>query len=240
MNWKINLSPFSFPFSFSFFILLWLIIPALLSACDLGQTKPLTLEQAKTYKFRITVNGVPFDIPVNYAYSDYAYNKRWPVPTKKELEGKGRRKVDTIKVLVVLPEFEPYSENNSKAFEGPGWDKQVLIYLTNQRNVWEYYFKHAVPNLKNLPPDPKVPGMHRYHDAATNRTIYLSHDRPSANLVRIICIDPRDVPSPSCNVDTSYLGLFDLKITFSLRHLESWRSIEQRTKLVMDSFRSHV
>jgi len=197
----------------------------------------MTLEEVKTLKFHVSVEGVAFDVPVNYSHSEYAMFKAWPRPPQAQVEGRVRPKVDVIKITALLPDMEPYTEANAVEFEKPGWGKQVKVYMTKRRVNWKYYFDNVGPRLKRLSDSPEVPGMLYYRDPAAKHDVYLSHDHPDPNLTRIICKDPEKGKSPYCTVYTVYLDRFDFQITFARPYLGQWRDIERKLKALFDRFR---
>lgn len=197
----------------------------------------MTPEEVKTLKFRVSVEGVAFDVPVNYSHSEYAMFKAWPRPPQAQVEGRERPKVDVIKIIALLPDMEPYTEANATEFDRNDWGRKVSGYLTKRRVNWKYYFDNVGPRLKRLSDSPEVPGMLYYRDPAAKHDVYLSHDHPDPNVTRIICKDPEKGKFPDCNVYTVYLDRFDFQITFARPYLGQWRDIERKSKALLDRFR---
>jgi hypothetical protein len=218
----------------------FILVAAMLltSACWGKETKPMTLEEVKTLKFHVSVEGVAFDVPVNYHHEEFAMLKVWPRPPQAQVERRERPKVDVIKITALLPDVEPYTEANAVEFEKPGWGKKVEAYMTKRRVNWKYYFDNFSQRLVKLPESPEVSGMLHYRDSLARHDVYFSHDHPDPNLTRIICPDSSidKAPSPSCHVQTVYMDRFDLKITFARPYLGQWRDIERKLKALFDRF----
>lgn len=200
--------------------------------------KPMTLNELKELKFKVTVEGVNFDVPVLYHYND-AYLGTWPTPTDDELGGK-RKKVDVLRFKALLPDLAPYNENNANEFEVLGHGKKVGIYVTKRRVNLDYYFNGAFKRLVQLPASQYVPNMYRYKDPMTYDQIYLSQNKPTDKLIKITCndpeLDPRPPVSASCEVQTVYQDRYDLTLTFALEYLPQWREIDQKAQQLLDSF----
>ena len=200
----------------------------------------MTLNELKELKFKVTVEGVNFDVPVLYHYND-VYLGTWPTPTDDELEGK-RKKVDVLRFKALLPDLAPYNENNAKEFEVLGHGKKVGIYMTKRKVNWRYYFDNFFEkDLTPLPDSTSVPNMFRYRDiSANNEQVYFSANKPINKLIKITCddpeLDPRPPVSPSCEVQTVYQDRYDLTLTFALEYLPQWREIDQKAQQILDSF----
>lgn len=199
---------------------------------------PMTLEEAKTQRFRISVEGIPFDVPVLYAHADYSYTKTWPRPPADQASGKARKEVDVIKVTALLPDLASYNETNASEFSVPGYGNKLDIYMTHYQLKWASYFENAYKRLVPLPESKDVPGMFHFRDG--KQEVYMSHDKPTDEMIRIICdsptFDPRLPVSPSCTVTSRYRDQFELDYTFSLLYLPQWREIDRKTRILLDSF----
>lgn len=212
---------------------------ALVPAYSAKVPNPMTPEELATLKFRVSVEGIAFDVPANYHYSEFEMYREWPRPPKAQVEGKERTKVDVIKITALLPDLSPYTEENAAEFRAPGLGKEVIGYMARRRINWEYWFSNAFKRMKRMPGLPEMPGMLRYRDPLARYDVYLSHDKPQldSNLKRIICPDFKPKQLPSCELQTPYLDRFDLEIRFSRSYLHQWREIEQKMKALLDSFR---
>lgn len=197
----------------------------------------MTPEEVRTLKFRVSVEGVAFDVPVNYSHSEYAMFKAWPRPPQAQVEGRERPKVDVIKIIALLPDMEPYTEANATEFDRNDWGRKVSGYLTKRRVNWKYYFDNFAHRLERLPGSPEVPGMLHYRDLDTKADVYFSHDHPDPELIRILCKDSQGRKFPSCKVQTVYRDRFDFEITFARPYLGQWRDIERKSKALLDRFR---
>lgn len=200
---------------------------------------PLSLEEAKHLKFRVSLEGVPFDVPVTYAHSEYVMFKHWPIVPEEQIEGRLRPNVDWIKLTALLPNIDPYTEEKSAEFDRVGWGKKISAGVTHRRVNWDYYFKNFFYRLKRLPDSPGVPLL-RYLDTVTKHEVYLSDNKPRDDLVQIICsapeFDPKPPPSPSCEVVTVFLSRFELRYSFHRDYLNQWPSIDSRLKSRYEEF----
>jgi hypothetical protein len=211
---------------------------ALISACSSRDTQPMTPEEVQTLKFRVSVEGVAFDVPVNYHHGEFETIKVWPRPPQAQVEGRKRPKVDVIRIYALLPDMHPYMEANAAEFDKPGWGKKARVYLTKRRANFKYFFDNFGQRLQRLPESPEVPGMLHFLDYDNH--LFFSHvpiEPMDPNLVHIKCSERGSVPSPSCNIWTVYLDRFDLQIAFARSYLAQWRDIERKTKLLLDKFR---
>lgn len=209
-------------------------------------TVPMTPEEVQNFKFRVTVEGVDFDVPVNYHYEEFERFKIWPRPPRAQVEGRARRKVDVIEITALLPDVEPYTEANAAEFGVRGFGKEVSATLFKRRSglaSWQYYFDYAGKQLVRLPESPEIPDMVHYREAyqgtvSDHRDIYLSHDHPEEDLIRIICRNKKEEGDfPYCKVETLYSDRFNLNLTFGREYLGQWREIERKVKRVFDDFR---
>lgn len=222
---------------------LFLIVTVLMtiSACSAKEkSPPMSLEEASHLKFRVSVEGVPFDVPVTYAHSEYVMFKSWPRVPKEQTEGKSRPQVDSVKITALLPDIEPYTEKNAAEFDKLGYGKKIEVHMSHRSVNWPYYFKHFFNRLKRLPDSPEVPAMLRYLDAVTKHEVFLSADKPQDDLIRIIChsqeFDSKPAPSPSCHVETVFLNRFEFSYSFHRNYLGQWREIDRKLKARYEEF----
>lgn len=199
----------------------------------------LTLEDAAKQRFSVSVKGVPFDIPVNYHYTEYSYFKKWPRPSRGEIEGTERRKVDFIKVTALLPDMSPYTAENAVEFEKPGWGKKVKILFGQQKYLDLSYIK-KLPKMEKS----KLPGMLQYEGISKDRDYFVSPDY----LVSMWCHnEPSEEGwSPICEVLRSYrykqrVGnlispVFHVDYTFSRDYLQQWKEIDAQVEILFDRF----
>lgn len=201
----------------------------------------MTPEQVQTFKFHATVEGIDFDVPVNYFHQEFAMLHVWPRPTRAQLEGRVRRKADDIEITALLPVIAPYTEANAAEFEQPGWGKKVRASLSKRRRglaSWSYYFSYAGSRLVQQPASAVVPGMVYYRDPVTDEDVYFSNDHPEKNMTRIICKGKeKEWQYSYCKVETTYLDRFDLDLTFSRQYLGQWRVIVSKLQGLFDGFR---
>lgn len=222
------------------FHMLMLMFIVLVSACSSENTQPMTPEEVRTLKFRTSVEGYGFDVPVNYLYDDFEVHKRWPRPPRAQVEGRGRDKVDEIKITALLPDMEPYTEANAAQFAEPGFGKKVLARLYKRRYWianWQYYFSAVGPFLTRLPDTQDAPGMVHYRYERGKEDVYLSYDHPENDLIRIICKDKlRDWEYQACHVDALYSDSFNFYLAFDRAYLSQWREIDRKIQALFDRF----
>ena len=148
----------------------------------------MTPEQVQTFKFHVTVEGIDFDVPVNYFHQEFAMHHVWPRPPRVQLEGRARRKAGDIEITALLPDMAPYTEANNAEFEQSGFGKKVMARIYKRRRglaSWSYYFSYAGSRLVQQPASAEVPGMVYYRDPVAKHDVYFSSDRPESNMTRI-------------------------------------------------------
>jgi hypothetical protein len=222
-----DLSPFFFSLRLCGFL-----ITLLLTGCG---NEVMTLAEAKHQKYAVRVENVDFDVPLLYHRPSHPHRDEWAAPAA------GRKTIDAIRIVALLPDMDYYNEKTASEFKKRGYGKTVSIFMTHYRVNWPYYFNGAYKRLVKLPEHPLVPGMFHYRDPMSDMMdIFLSHDQPVRDLARIRCgnpeLDPRPAPSPSCRVTTLYRNQFQLEYYFSLQYLEQWRDIDRKVKALLGSF----
>ena len=199
----------------------------------------LTLEQAAKLKFRVSVKHAPFDIPVNYSYTDYSYLKKWPHPSQGEINGTERREVDYIKVIALLPDMSPYTSENAAEFEAPGWGKKVKVLFGHKRHFhWDSYIKSRPEQIKSS----ELPNMLEYWGLTKSTTVFVSSD----HMVKIECSMPKAVLYPSCTVMRPYKYKTETGATihpeffityhFSRDYIQQWHGIDKKVEVLIDQF----
>lgn len=200
----------------------------------------MSLDELKHQVLKVTVDGVPFDVPVLYHYN--AYDKKrnsWPTSDLSENIGI-RRNVDTLQFTALLPDLEPYSQTNAHLFNDPTHGHKIRVSLIKKQGDWSYYFDNAFKRLYPSGDGPKLQGFRQYEDKVGGRVIkivYLNNDKPDSNLVLINCDLPNSVVSPGCTVTAPYLDRFHVKYFFGLNYLDRWHEIHRKLTLLLDDFR---
>jgi len=201
---------------------------------------PLTLEEAMKLRFRASVQGAAFDIPVNYHHTQYSYFKEWPRPTQGELDKEERRKVDVIKVTALLPEMSPYTLENAAEFEKPGWGKTISIYFSQEKYLNLPGYISRLVKMENS----SLPGMDQYESSIGRDDLFFSSDQ----LIKIRCdIEPsKEGWYPTCEVLRPYhykqknngtaIPVFHLRYTFSRDYRQQWREIDEKVVTLFDRF----
>lgn len=201
---------------------------------------PLTLEQAKNLSFRVSVKGIPFDIPVNYHYNEYSYFKKWPQPTQGEIDGTERKSVDVIKVTALLPDMAPYTSENAAEFEKRGGGSTVSI-LFQERGTLDLLNKaRGLEKIENL----KLPGMLQYEARSRYKDEFFSPDYS----INIRC-DNKPASAdyfPHCDVLSPYRHKsktgdivqpeFYFDYSFPVEYLPQWREIGEQVQALFDRF----
>lgn len=216
----------------------WLLPLALLSGCEMRHT-PLTLEEASRLTLNASVDGVPFNVPITYTFSDFKQGGEWPHPTKERLQGY-RPAVDVIKVTALLPDFAPYTAHNAKDYEELGWGKKAKVYMTRRKNLEIRTLDVIMPRLKKLPEDPRVQGFLRFEDPISKTDEYFNQLQVGYDMVNIRCdkpeIDPKPPASPYCEIRAGYRQQFTMKVTFHRQYLPQWSAILEGSRHLLDGF----
>ena len=228
------------------------ILSLLNLATGCSDEPPTTWEEAKNIKTRSSLDGVGFDVPLNYLFGEFAMNQyTWPTVSKEVREGRRRYAVDFVKLYALLPDLEPVSEKNLAVFKEPGWGRKVDAFITHPRS-FEYYFKFTAPSrLERLPDSREIPGMLHYLDNVTQDEFYLSHDHAVPELTRIRCPYSTSGQFPYCEVETLYRHEaitgkngenfsvstpYYLNYSFARSYLPQWRDIDRKLKALYDHF----
>ncbi|RFC33652.1 MAG: hypothetical protein DID91_2727702946 [Candidatus Nitrotoga sp. MKT] len=217
------------------------------------QRKVVNLVEANKINFRVSMDGVNFDVPLVYNFKGYSQQLRgWADVPQKQIQGKKRLVVDFIKIDAILPDISPVREENLAQFEKLTWGQNVHASITHMR-PWDHYFKYFFERLQRQPDSPELPGMLHYYDPSGKANIFFSHDHPTDELVRIRCADESFFHSafPICVVETFYRPVPDAVISkpinravFTLRYelpsqyIAQWRTIDQKLKARFDQMAS--
>lgn len=201
---------------------------------------PLTLEQATSLSFRVSVKGIPFDIPVNYHYNEYSYFKKWPQPTQGEIDGTERRAVDVIKVTALLPDMAPYTSESAAEFEKRGGGKTVRI-MFRERGTLDLL--NSVRDQKKIK-NSKLPGMLQYEALSRDDDEFFSPDysinircdnKPAAADWFPHCKVLSPYRHKSKTVDTAHPEFY-FDYSFPVEYLLQWREIDEQVQALFDRF----
>jgi hypothetical protein len=201
---------------------------------------PLTLEEAGRLTLNAKVEGVPFNVPITYTFSDFKQGGEWTHPTKERLQGKVRPEVDVIKVTALLPDFSPYTAQNAKDFEELGWGKKVDIYMTHRRSLEIKTLDLMMPRFKKLPEDPRVKGFLHFEDPSSKADEFFNQLDIVYDMVNISCdkpeMNPKPPTSPRCVVLAGYRQQFTVMVKFHLQYLPQWSAILDGSRHLLDGF----
>lgn len=213
------------------------------------QRKVINLAEAKKINIRVSMDDVNFDVPLVYNFKGYSQQLRgWGYVPQKQIEGKKRLAVDFIKIDAILPDLSPLREENLAQFQKLEWGQNLHASITHTR-PWDHYFKYFFERLQRQPDSLELPGMLHYYDPSGKADIFLSHDHPTDELVRIRCADENFFHSafPICVVETSYRPAPDVAISQSIKktvlslryelprqYVAQWHTIDQKLKSRFD------
>ncbi len=218
------------------------------------QRKVINLAEAKEINFRVSMDGVNFDVPLVYNFKGYKQQLRgWGSVQQQKIQGKRRPAVDFIKIDAMLPDLSPLREENLAQFEKLAWGQNVHASITHMR-PWDRYFEYFFEGLQRKPDLPELPGMLHYYDPSGKADIFLSHDYPTDELIRIRCADENFFHNefPICIVETSYRPAPDVVIsepkkntafflTYELpsQSITQWQTIGKKLKSRFDQMVSN-
>ncbi len=231
------------------FTVIFLILSPISGCSD--EQPPTTWEDAKNIKNQSSLDGVGFDVPLNYELGEFQRpQSNWPKLTKKIREGKTRPAVDFIKIHALLPDLEPVTEENIAFFMDPSYGRKIHAFITHPRS-FQYFFTNTAPkSLERLPDSAEMPGMLHYRDNNFQDDVYLSHDHDDPNLIFIRCHNLPKRVSPSCGIETVFRHKFNhnqndeiststtfyLGYKFSKVYLPQWREIDYKVKALFEQF----
>ncbi len=211
----------------------------------------ITLAEARTVNYHVSVDNVGFDVPLSYDFRGFNQKlKGWPGSTKEQIENGPRQAVDFINVYALLPDLAPMSDENVPEFEVLGWGRQIIASLTHVR-TWDYYFKNTFPRTEPRPESADVRGMLHYYDPMARSDLYFDHINASTDVTRIWCDDQNFFhhKSPACKIETFYRpapdiiasehiegAVFWLEYSLPLQYLSQWRETDQKLKSLFDQF----
>jgi len=222
---------------FSILIGAFLLSTLFLLAGCMGNQQP-TLDELKLQKFKISVNGIAFDVPVLYLHHDYYPRlKKWPQPTLLNRLGL-RQAVDVMAVEALLPNMEPYTAENAETFDELGHGKKIKISITNRPWDSSHYFKDIVPrylisNNSGIPID----GFTRYEDPFSKHIVYLNRKSPDEGLIYAYCYLNDDSESPVCLVQAYYKKTLGLQYYFSRKYIGDLPEVHRQVLQLIDQLR---
>lgn len=188
----------------------------------------------------VSLGNSSLDIPVEYIYGRHPDNiDIFDNPSLKRFIG-ARKAITSIRIVALLPDVEPYSEENKHKFLEPGWVDKVKIVLTSRTPNWNYYFDNFSYRLKRLEPLNYLQHMNRYVDTVTKKETFISSDSPSDNLVMISCtsseFNPRSPPFPMCDVSRRFSDDIYIRYYFGRKYIEGWPAIDKKIIGIVEGF----
>lgn len=168
------------------------------------------------------LSGKKFNIPVRYFYGE-SVEKRggWQRPNED------RVKVDYIHISVLLPDLRPFYSQDSKRWNALGHGDRLQATLRKSRSGdwFESLMNRTASRVKNGL-SVKLPDKYglRAYQTQTG-PLYVPQDSDYEVIIR--CNPTESVPSPSCDVKSSYPGRdgFAVEYYFSAKHFSQWRQI---------------
>lgn len=77
-----------------------------------------TIAEARNINIHASVDGVDFDVPLNYQFRGYDREANgWLGVSKGQIDGTERLAVDFLHIYALLPDLAPMSEANLAEFE---------------------------------------------------------------------------------------------------------------------------
>jgi hypothetical protein len=168
------------------------------------------------------LSGKKFNIPVRYFYGE-SVEKRGGWQRPKE----DRVKLDYIHISVLLPDLRPFYSQDSKRWNALGHGDRLQAKLRKSRSGdwFESLMNRTASRVKNGL-SVKLPDKYglRAYQTQTG-PLYVPQDSDYEVVIR--CNPPESVPSPSCDVKSSYPGRDDFAVEyyFSAKHFSQWRQI---------------
>ncbi|CAH1387353.1 hypothetical protein [Candidatus Nitrotoga sp. M5] len=213
------------------------------------QRKVISLAEAKEMNFRVSMDGVNFDVPLTYNLKGYNQQLHgWGHLSQKKINGKERPAVDFIIIDAMLPDLSPLKEENLAQFEKLAWRQNLHASITHTR-PWDQYFKYFFERLQRQPESTKLPGMLHYYDPSDKADIFLSHAYPTDELIRIRCADESFFHNeiPICIIENSYHPapnvaisepikgkVFFLRYELPSQYITQWQTIDKKLKSRLD------
>ena len=213
------------------------------------QRQVINLAEAKEINFRVSMDSVNFDVPLVYNFKGYKQQLHgWGSVQQKKIKGKERPAVDFIKIDAMLPDLSPLRPENLAQFEKSAWEQNVHASITHMR-PWDRYFQYFFEKLQRKPDLPELPGMLHYYDQSGKTDVFLSHDYPTDELVRIRCADENFFHNafPICVVESTYRPAPDVVISKPIKStvffltyevpsqsIAQWQTIDKKLKSRFD------
>ncbi|MDC0598553.1 hypothetical protein OAP18_01725 [Gammaproteobacteria bacterium] len=174
--------------------------------------------------FHILIAGSSFEIPGNYI---------WDKSARKN----GRR--NGVNMHALYPKFEPYTDENSFAFDQPGHGDVVTFLLSWRHGHFSYernkaiFEEHMVFGSEEVFSDEltkiSLMGTYEYRDMYFNEV-------DENRLFVILCSKNKNVPYPSCRANVIYSDDLMVSIVFSRNLISEWEEIRSGVFVLIDEF----
>ncbi len=187
---------------------------------------------------RSEVAGESFDIPMRYFVMD-GYVKRgyWPRARNHRVDA------GALSFSVLLPELRPFyaEEEHLWNLDGGGRGDRLDVMITENRAPNWY---EAIRQRLNEEDDRRMSN----EEAEAYGVDAIGHElkafssamgvryipRTKSPQLSISCVDPREVPYPSCRVKSNFRDAVVLEYRYSNDYLSDWRRIDQEVKTLID------
>ncbi|WP_018860957.1 hypothetical protein [Thioalkalivibrio sp. ALJ3] len=191
---------------------------------------------------RAEVAGQHFDIPMRYFFME-GYAKRGYWPRAKE----GRVDVDVLSISVLLPDLRPYDpeEKHLWNLDGGGRGDRLDVMITKNRAPnWYEAIRQRLDEegdrrMSNVEAEAYGVDAVGHELKAFSSAMGVRYiPRTKSPQLSISCVDPREVPYPSCRVKSNFRDAVVLEYRYSNNYLSDWRRIDHDVKKLVDQLRA--
>ncbi len=176
----------------------------------------------------IEIEGISFDVPLNYLYRSYIVSKKWQIDPDAP-----RRKYTRLDFKLSLLDYQGWNEQNKHMYE-PGCHDSVLIYASKAVDPsWSYNYLSSVGDQLITPRDPNpIPGLQQFEYRPLNEQVYLSSKLPSKDLIRIRCSNRPGCGT--CSTRILYGDRLSVGLTYPKSYLSQWKEVHAQVKNILD------
>lgn len=214
-----------------FRLLFYSVLLFLLFGC--AEEKEMPLSDILNIKMRVTVNGQNFDIPMGYAYQYKQIAGAWPIPSQDEIDGKLRRKVDSLWIQALLPALDGYSEANHRKFNTSGYGDVIRILVTKLSPLCT----ECVLDGRTLPVEARPGVVVSMGKDKLKSDLYISMPFEKNNYFMMRCGNRGVSQYQSCKVDRNY-GDYNVHYSFSMKYIDNVKDVDGKVLLLIDSLKT--